>query len=329
MLDKYRGCLLGGAVGDALGFAVEFLEDFEIFKKYGENGITEYSLYNGVAQISDDTQMTLFTAEGLLSPKSDSFVTALHFAYLDWLTTQYDAWKDGESGLLAECELFSSRAPGNTCLSALGSGVCGTIEVPINRSKGCGGIMRVAPIALYYHGKRKSQKAVDLLAARAAAITHGHPLGYIPAAFLVHILEDVLSQKTIEEAVKNSIEIVPQIFKNSTNVPIVVALLERALELAETPELDDLEAVQMLGEGWVAEETLAIAVYCCLKHKNDFASALIASVNHSGDSDSTGAVTGNIIGASLGASVIPEKYTKDLELKELILNTAQRLYQAT
>ena len=329
MLNKYQGCLLGGAAGDALGFSVEFLRDFEIFKKYGENGITEHQLCNGVAQISDDTQMTLFTAAALLSPKSNSIVSSLHLSYLDWLSTQYNEWKEGESGLLAERELFSSRAPGNTCLSALEKGVCGTIESPINHSKGCGGVMRVAPIALYYHSKGKSQKAVDLLAARAAAITHGHPLGYIPAAFFVHILEEVLSQKTIEEAVKNSIEIVPQIFKNSKNAPVVAALLARALELAEEPYLDDLEAIQMLGEGWVAEETLAIAVYCCQKYKNDFSSAMIAAVNHSGDSDSTGAVAGNIIGALLGASAIPEKYTKDLELKELILNIAKRLYQAT
>ena len=195
MLNKYQGCLLGGAVGDALGYAVEFFADFEIFKKYGENGITEHQLCNGVAQISDDTQMTLFTAEALLSPKSNSVISSLHLSYLDWYQTQYNEWKEGESGLLAERRLFSSRAPGNTCLSALEKGVCGTIESPINRSKGCGGVMRVAPIALYYHGKGKSQKAVALLAARAAAITHGHPLGYIPAAFFVYILEDILSKK--------------------------------------------------------------------------------------------------------------------------------------
>lgn len=47
-IDKYRGCLIGGAAGDALGYAVEFLDDAAIFSKYGENGITEYSLVNGV-----------------------------------------------------------------------------------------------------------------------------------------------------------------------------------------------------------------------------------------------------------------------------------------
>lgn len=54
-IDKYRGCLIGGAVGDALGYAVEFMEDARIFSLYGENGITEYSLVNGICPISDDT----------------------------------------------------------------------------------------------------------------------------------------------------------------------------------------------------------------------------------------------------------------------------------
>ena len=65
-LDKFRGCLVAGAAGDALGYEVEFLQEESIFKKFGENGITEYRLRDGVAQISDDTQMTLFTATGLL-----------------------------------------------------------------------------------------------------------------------------------------------------------------------------------------------------------------------------------------------------------------------
>ena len=65
-IDKFRRCLIGGAAGDALGYLVEFLDGKSIFQKYGKNGITEYSLVNGVAEISDDTQMTLFTANGLL-----------------------------------------------------------------------------------------------------------------------------------------------------------------------------------------------------------------------------------------------------------------------
>lgn len=91
--------------------------------------------------------------------------------------------------------------------------------------------------------------------------------------------------------------------------------------------MDDLDAIQQLGEGWVAEETLAIAVYCSLKYSDDFDKALIASVNHSGDSDSTGAVTGNILGAYLGLQGIPQKYLDNLELKEVILELADDLFK--
>lgn len=57
-LDKYIGCLIGGAVGDALGYEIEFLSENDIFSRFGKKGITEYVLKNGVAEISDDTQMT-------------------------------------------------------------------------------------------------------------------------------------------------------------------------------------------------------------------------------------------------------------------------------
>ena len=68
-IDKFRGCLIAGAAGDALGYAVEFKREDEIFSEYGKDGITEYDLIldDDIAEISDDTQMTLFTAEGMRS----------------------------------------------------------------------------------------------------------------------------------------------------------------------------------------------------------------------------------------------------------------------
>ena len=102
-------------------------------------------------------------------------------------------------------------------------------------------------------------------------------------------------------------------------------LIDKAIELSEN-DLDDLENIRYLGEGWVAEETLAIAVYCALKYSNDFEKAIVASVNHSGDSDSTGSVTGNILGAYLGLSAIPQKYLDKLELKDVITEIADDLY---
>ena len=93
----------------------------------------------------------------------------------------------------------------------------------------------------------------------------------------------------------------------------------------EEKEVSDLDAIHQLGEGWVGEETLAIAIYCALRHENDFDKALTASVNHRGDSDSTGSVTGNILGAYLGLQTIPEKYLKNLELRKTIMMVAERL----
>ncbi|MGI5887828.1 MAG: ADP-ribosylglycohydrolase family protein [Oscillospiraceae bacterium] len=90
--------------------------------------------------------------------------------------------------------------------------------------------------------------------------------------------------------------------------------------------ISDLESIHQLGEGWVAEETFSIAVYCALKYPDDFDRAVIAAVNHSGDSDSTGAVAGSIVGAHVGLSGIPQKYTAFLELKDVILTLADDLY---
>jgi hypothetical protein len=91
-IKKYQGCLLGGAVGDALGYAVEFLQDEQIFRKYGERGITEYSLVDGVAQISDDTQMTLYTANGLLLGTTRGMTRGIMGTYPSYIALCYKDW---------------------------------------------------------------------------------------------------------------------------------------------------------------------------------------------------------------------------------------------
>lgn len=300
-LSKFKGCLIGGAVGDALGYAVEFLPASTIFQKYVENGITNYELHNGVAEISDDTQMTLFTATGLLIGTTrgmtrgimGNYASYIAYSYTDWYRTQTEKYPLPEeyhySWLVNIPEMFSRRAPGNTCLSALAQSEVGTLDNPLNNSKGCGGIMRVAPIGLYFSDKRYEPEEIGIIGAKAAALTHGHELGYIPAAMLVHIILRIAeSGDTIFEAVS--------------------------------------DAIRQLGEGWVAEETLAIAIYCALKYSDDFVKGIVAAVNHDGDSDSTGAVTGNILGTALGFEAIPQKYLDKLELKDVILEIAEDLH---
>ena len=332
--NRIRGCLLGGAVGDAFGYPVEYLTFEQIQKKYGKAGILGYDLTNGFAEISDDTQMTLFTANALLfadtrrrvGAPGGTIEGATAACYQDWLRTQQEPYPrpDGDyiSWLAHVPELYHRRAPGNTCLTAIGQGAKGTIIHPINQSKGCGGIMRVAPIGLY----TKHPEKAGLLAAQNAAMTHGHELGYIPAGMLGYCISTLSHEEntSLLTVIQSSMDWATRQFSTAKHLPELTTLVEQAVSLA-TSTLPDEEAIRTLGEGWVAEETFAIAVYCALKYERDFDQALIAAVNHDGDSDSTGAVTGNLLGASLGLSGIPQKYQHALELRKVILELADDL----
>ena len=340
MRDKVRGSLFGGAVGDALGYPVEFLRSREIFKRYGENGICEYRLENGQALISDDTQMSLFTACGLLYGDTRyrmrgmgaPMETYIYAACLDWLSTQRGGEPEEKVSWLCNVPaLYSLRAPGNTCLAALGSGQMGTMEKPFNNRKGCGGVMRVAPVALFCKntGEKDRIKAIDKLGAAAAAITHGHPLGWLPSAALVHVISRLVYGGCVygdglRDILRECEDTLLDLFGDGEDMQKLFHLIALAEKLAEN-DRPDVENIEKLGGGWVAEETLAIALYCCLRYPDDFDKALIASVNHGGDSDSTGAVAGNIMGAICGYDSIGEKWKAELELKDVILEIADDL----
>lgn len=341
--DKYQGCLIGGAVGDALGYAVEFSSESSIFGMYGKSGIVQYALHSGKAMISDDTQMTMFTATALLDEITRGRLRGIMGEISGYIALEYEGWyltqtntypidRDENyakySWLMNMPEMFKRRAPGNTCLSALASGQKGTVEKPINKSKGCGGVMRVAPIGLYFaKWDRMQQEEIDLIGAQAAAITHGHELGYIPAAALVHIINLIVKNDSVSilQSVNDSIFAMQGLFKNCTHIGYFTELMKKAVDLAQK-EGDDLEAIHQLGEGWVAEETIAIAAYCAIKYQDDFEKAVCTAVNHNGDSDSTGAVCGNIMGAYLGYEAIPQKYKANLEFHDVLMELAEDLF---
>lgn len=334
LLGRFEGCLIGGAAGDALGYPIEFDSYESICATHGPQGIQSYDVdrSSGLALFSDDTQMTLFTASGLLNAGTDAsrsrFLKALHGAYLDWLHTQEEEFRGnpGTSALLGERQLFSRRAPGNTCLSALRSRKVGLMEKPLNRSKGCGGVMRVAPVGLFISDPDEAA----FVAAMAGAITHGHPMGYIPAAALAFLVNRGAfgDYATLEEAVEECANQLLNWFDEDRYYASSMAdQLHQAAELAAN-DAPDAENVPLLGEGWVGDEALAIAVYACLRHPEDFSATLVAAVNHSGDADSTGAIAGNIAGAWLGSGAIDTTWTEQLELRDLIAHVARDLYRA-
>ena len=319
--NKIRGSLIGGAIGDALGYQIEFKRNIK------DKEVTNYRDDKGI--ISDDTQMTLFTANALLWRETRGSLRgiampparAIYESYLDWLDTQNNTNNHNSISWIKEIpELNIERAPGNTCLSALSSGKMGTIDEPINNSKGCGGIMRVAPIGLY----AKDSKTAGAIGAESSAITHGHPLGILPCYILASMLNMIVyNNETIEVALDKSVHQYYDEFNkfDKSDVDYLIELISKAKKLVKE-DISDTEAIASLGEGWVAEETFAIAIYSCLKYPNSFQDAIICSVNHDGDSDSTGAVVGNIMGAYLGYNSIPDYYKNNVELKDIILELA-------
>ncbi len=312
--SRMIGCLLGGAIGDAMGYPVEFMRYADIARYFGGAGVRDLSKSN---LVSDDTQMTLFTAEGLLNAHrlGKSPVKSVYRSYLRWYYTQSGVRMPGakyEGGLLNEAKIFASRAPGTTCLSSLSSGKMGTLSNPINYSRGCGGVMRVAPCAVFPH-------AFDL-ACRIAAITHGNPGGYISAGAFAQLLQKLYYGQSLPDAVSDLIDELDEI----EDAESTQSALQHAVELAAEGR-PCAPTVRELGEGWVGEEALAIAVYSALSFPTDFAQAVRLSVNHDGDSDSTGSICGNIMGMLLGAGEIPVQWRDEVEMCNVIRAFAVRL----
>ncbi|MBM2817129.1 MAG: ADP-ribosylation/Crystallin [Ignavibacteria bacterium] len=326
--EKIYGCLIGGAVGDALGAPVEFKPFDSIITRYGAQGITRYDAQTG-GKITDDTQMTLFTAEGLVNAhkyfpkecKLSDKILSVYKSYLCWLITQgYEpdgiTEEDKEMNKLLKVKgLYSRRAPGETCLKSLMSGKIGWTHLPLNRSKGCGGVMRAAPAGFvnWFNDEFNFKLGMDI-----AAITHGHPSGYLPAGVLACIIRNILDGKNLMDSINRSLELL----KTKKEYDVTFLSIHTALAAYNSGDKLNWRVIEELGEGWTAEEALAIAIYCSLNAQNNFEKGVVMAVNHGGDSDSTGAITGNILGALLGIDAIPEYYQNGLELIDVIKDYA-------
>ena len=331
MHDRLRGSLLAGAVGDALGAPVEFMRLQDIQRAFGPDGIADYAPYHGrLGAITDDTQMTLFTAEGMLSAYVRemlrgmcSVTSVVSHAYLRWLKTQGIKPRveiDETSWLLGTPGLHSRRAPGNTCLSALRAMTAFTNAKADNNSKGAGGIMRVAPVAMMFYGQPEQADMVFRLGKESAWITHGHPSGHHSAAAFAVILHALLC----DESLSTGIERADRMLQTNPDADETRRAMTLGVDLARS-QFPPAEAIPIIGEAWVGEEALGVAVYCALVAR-DLEQAIRMSVNHGGDSDTTGILVGQLLGAIHGESAIPARWLEPLELSEVIGQLADDLY---
>lgn len=346
LTSRIRGSLLGGALGDALGAPIEFMQWPAIRAKWGPQGLTHfvpaYGVPPGVGAITDDTQMTLFTVEGLIRAGVRYEAKGLchppsvvHHAYRRWLATQGERREEAVSGrlpgdlsdlsepseldgwLIGERFLHARRAPGNTCLGALRERG-GLGDAAKNDSKGCGAVMRAAPVGFLFGEGPRGMERVFALAVEIAALTHGHRSGQLPAGVLAAVIHQIaFSKATLEESLAAATTVLRDEPRHEETLAALTAA--QALALKGAPSAEKIET---LGGGWVAEEALAIAVYAALSHPQDLRAALILAANHSGDSDSTAAICGNLLGALLGEAALPADWLAELEGCEVIAQLA-------
>ncbi|MDQ1349340.1 MAG: ADP-ribosylglycohydrolase family protein [Acidobacteriota bacterium] len=336
LTSRLRGSLLGGALGDALGAPIEFMKGPAIRARFGERGLQHFAPAYGhppiAGAITDDTQMTLFTAEGLIRAELRGAATGgchlpsvVHHAYRRWLLTQGERWSEEATGsgapwepdgwLIGERFLHARRAPGGTCLAAL--------RVPgpygrqaANDSKGCGGVMRVAPVGFLY--RAGEGVAVFRLGVEIAALTHGHRTGQLPAGVLAAAIHALVHEGC---GLAAALDAATKILREAPDHDETLRPLAAARELA-AQGAPSAERLETLGGGWIAEEALAIAVYAALSYPDDLRAALVLAANHSGDSDSTAAICGNLLGAALGESALPADWLAELEGRAVITQLA-------
>ena len=329
--DRIRGAMIGCAAGDALGYPVEALSEAAIAERYGLRGITDYDLdENGTARITADTQLMLLSANGILFAHTRGALRGImapvykYFDafYMDWyrLQTTERASRSRVGWISAYPSLSSQRAPSPTSMRVFSSGKFGSMDEPVNDSKGSGCLLRAVPIGLSY--SRDPNRIVEL-GANTAALTHGNEVAWMASGALALIISLIIHQElSITEAVNKTLKVLDESFPNSITVVYELSRTIRSAVSLASSASSDLDAIHALGKGWAADEALAIGLLCALRHENDIAGAITFAANHCGDSNNTAAIAGTLVGARIGFNAIPDRFVDRLELVDVILELA-------
>lgn len=336
------GCILGGALGDAFGYSVEFDSWEAISRRHGPGGLREPLLQGGRLVVSDDTQMTLFTLEAMAltlrgqlpalygETLARPLQAAFRRAYLRWGMTQGIACSQqdsGEGSLHLSPALRQLRAPGNTCLSAVRAGAGGTPAHPINDSKGCGAVMRTAPLGLI---EGVSPALAMALGDAAGALTHGHLDGWLPGGALSAMVCLIAQGQDLRPAAEQTLHLLadhPHSQRGAVMASGTVHQLQIALALLDEAAPARATIFRRLGEGWTGDEALAIGVYAACAARS-FKDAIRLAANHDGDSDSTASIAGQLHGARHGLMALPHAWVRRLDVLQDALEVTQRFLDA-
>lgn len=321
-LQHYRGCLMGLAVGDAMGCTVDKKSWEEICQSYGPNGLLGYDLQSDYADVSSYTQLAAFAANGLLlgatRSQPEGYPKYLALSLREWSKAQqFRGLAERTHCWVAQVAALRRRLCMDTrMLDSLARDTLGTPEAPINTALSPGALTTAVAVGLFYDPKRMEPRQIGYLGASAVAMTHGNPESFLSGAALAYLIAGILSapDQSLTQHLDRALRAVKEQYADRyvQAYDTVADGIRRAVALTRDPELSPLAAMTLLG-CTTAPECVAGAVYACLIHPANFDEAMIVSVNHSGRSAAVGALTGAILGAMLGADALPDFYIESLE----------------
>lgn len=336
MQNTFRGCLLGLAVGDAMGYTVDSKNLEEICADYGPNGLLGYDLVNGYADVTSYTQLAAFSANGLLlgltrrqlQGRMAPWIRYLALAIREWSRSQHYCEQERNYCWLSTIPQMRRRRCMDTwMLSTLSQQTLGTPAQPVNRSNHPAALTAVIPIALLSKQLDMTQEDLNLLGAETVALTHG-PEAFLTAAALTYMFSRIQEESSLSmpELVQETIDSIQlQFGREHSQTTSLWELLQLALTLARSEDISPMDAMEQLSCR-TAAEVLAGAVYACTTCRDDFDTAMIIAVNHSGRSAAVGALTGAFLGTKLGFEALPDFYLESLEPTQTLLELAEDLF---
>lgn len=340
-LDAYRGCLLGLAAGDALGYTVANQSMEQIRQNYGPNGLLGYDLVNGYAYVTSYTQLAAYACNGLLMGVTRGQMRGVMAPYVRYVAMAEQEWARYQGyrrdphylnhcWISGEQDLRFRRCMDTLMLDTVTRGAFGTMEGQRNRFQTPGAITAAVPVGLFFDPNRMDRSEVVRLGAEVVALTHGNPLAFLAGAALSYIISRITwdGDRDLRIVGKDTITMLKEIYGRDypKQVNEITFQLQAALSLAGTPGIPEPEALDQIYCD-TASRVVAGALYVSVLHSRSLDEALIAAVNHTGDSAAVGAVTGAIVGALVGQEGIPEFYLEGLEPTEILRTLAEDMFQ--
>lgn len=338
--EAYRGCLLGLAIGDAMGYPVDTKTWQQIQEEYGPYGLMGYDLRNGYAEVSSHTQIAAFSCNGLLLGqtrgqvygKMAPFVRYVGLAQQEWAIGQrrYDQPSRNHCWVFRVSEMRHRHCTDTRMVETLNRGKLGSLEDPVNRHDTPASLASAIAAGIFADPGRLQQQEIDRLGAECVALTHGHPLAFLPGAVAAHLIGGCLRQpeKRLTALIKEALSAMQEQFVREypREVSQITALVEQAVSLAEERLTRPYDVMERL-KCDTGAEVLAGAVYAALLCEEDFDNAMIIAVNHSGRSAAVSCLTGAILGARLGEQALPEFYMEGLYIADVLRDLADDLVQ--